>query len=194
MVIAIITRLRRIVSRYLEIVAINLYKLGLTPNSITLLGLAISVVGLIAAYLSNIVAVLLIFLISSLMDVLDGALARVSSRVTRLGSILDSFSDKVEEGIFFYSILILGAPITLVLLSLIVSYLISYLRALGENNGVRLEGIGILERGERLILIAIAIVGLWLGNSALVHIALIALIILGCVTIMQRLFHIYKNV
>lgn len=194
MVIAMITRLRRIASRYLGIIAINLHKLGLTPNAVTLLGLAISMLSLIAAYLNNAIAVLIILSISSLMDALDGALARVSGRVTRLGSILDSFSDRVEEGVFFYSLLILGAPIILVVLSLIVSYLISYLRALGENHGIGLEGIGILERGERLILIAVAIVGVWLGNNVLVHITLIALIILGCVTIMQRIFHIYKNV
>ncbi|MEM3980269.1 MAG: CDP-alcohol phosphatidyltransferase family protein, partial [Ignisphaera sp.] len=94
-----ITRLRRIVSRYLEFIAIKLHKLGLTPNNVTLFGLATSMLCLLAAYLNNAIAVFLVFLVSSLMDVLDGALARVSGKVTRIGSILDSFSDRVEEGI-----------------------------------------------------------------------------------------------
>ncbi|MEM1644346.1 MAG: CDP-alcohol phosphatidyltransferase family protein [Ignisphaera sp.] len=189
-----ITRLRRIVSRYLEFIAIKLHKLGLTPNNVTLFGLATSMLCLLAAYLNNAIAVFLVFLVSSLMDVLDGALARVSGKVTRIGSILDSFSDRVEEGIFLYSLFILGAPAALVLPSLIVSYLISYLRTLGGNHGIELEGVGILERGERLLLIAVAIVGLCLENNIVVYVALTTLIILGCSTIVQRFFHIYKNI
>lgn len=189
-----ITRLRSAVSKHIEKIAKALLKLGLLdPNTVTLLGLSISVFCLVGAYLKSIALVFVAFVTSSAMDVLDGALARASGMVTRFGSVLDSFSDRVEEAIYIMSLDILGIPSTLTYPALTVSFLISYLRALGEKHSIKVEGIGIIERGERMVLLAIAIIGLWIGYTQVAIVTIALLVALGCISVIQRILYIRKS-
>jgi len=187
-----LTRLRQRISKYLEIVGIKLYRCRLTPNAITLIGLFLSMLCPVAAFFRELVFVMVLMLLSSLADVMDGALARAFGRVTKFGSVLDSFSDRVSEFMFFYSLVLLGIRIELTLIALSVSFLVSYLRALGEKFGIKMEGVGLLERGERLILLLIAFIGILVHLDIIANISILLLILLGCITVIQRLLHLQK--
>jgi archaetidylinositol phosphate synthase len=188
-----ITRLRRAVSRYFEALGVKLYKLGITPNTVTFAGLFFSMLCPIAALFKEPVIAVLLMVISSFADAIDGALARVSGFVSRFGSVVDSFSDRVSEFMFLYSLFLLGIRADLILIALLVSFLISYLRALGEKQGLYVEGIGLLERGERLILIFIAFLGVVMNFNIVTYATLILLIVLGFITVIQRLIYLEKK-
>lgn len=187
-----LSRLRKIVSTHVEEIAMVLAKVGLSPNAVTFLGLALSFLCVAGALLRHIPMVFVFLLLSSAMDVLDGALARALKRVTKFGSILDSFSDRVEESMYLLALNLLGLPNVIILISLTISFLISYLRALGEKHDLKMEGVGILERGERIVIISIVVITLWLRYLLLAKILMIVLIVLGCITILQRLLYIYR--
>lgn len=128
-----LTRFRRSVSKIIEGFAKNVSELGMTPNAITLSGLIISFLCPFAALKGNIYIFLICLVVSSFMDVLDGAVARVSQKVSKFGSILDSFSDRIEEVMYMTSLEILGVSRIVITISIVLSFLISYLRALGEK-------------------------------------------------------------
>ncbi|MCC6016314.1 MAG: CDP-alcohol phosphatidyltransferase family protein [Desulfurococcaceae archaeon] len=188
-----ITRLRRAVSRYFEALGVKLYRLGITPNTVTFAGLFFSMLCPIAVLFKEPVIAVLLMVISSFADAIDGALARVSGFVSRFGSVVDSFSDRVSEFMFLYSLFLLGIRADLILIALLVSFLISYLRALGEKQGLYVEGIGLLERGERLILIFIAFLGVVMNFNIVTYATLILLIVLGLITVIQRLIYLEKK-
>jgi archaetidylinositol phosphate synthase len=188
-----ITRLRRAVSRYFEALGVKLYRLGITPNTVTFAGLFFSMLCPIAVLFKEPVIAVLLMVISSFADAIDGALARVSGFVSRFGSVVDSFSDRVSEFMFLYSLFLLGIRADLILIALLVSFLISYLRALGEKQGLYVEGIGLLERGERLILIFIAFLGVVMNFNIVTYATLILLIVLGFITVIQRLIYLEKK-
>jgi archaetidylinositol phosphate synthase len=188
-----ITRLRRVVSRYFEALGVKLYRLGITPNTVTFASLFFSMLCPIAVLFKEPVIAVLLMVISSFADAIDGALARVSGFVSRFGSVVDSFSDRVSEFMFLYSLFLLGIRADLILIALLVSFLISYLRALGEKQGLYVEGIGLLERGERLILIFIAFLGVVMNFNIVTYATLILLIVLGLVTVIQRLIYLEKK-
>jgi archaetidylinositol phosphate synthase len=188
-----ITRLRRVVSRYFEALGVKLYRLGITPNTVTFAGLFFSMLCPIAVLFKEPVIAVLLMVISSFADAIDGALARVSGFVSRFGSVVDSFSDRVSEFMFLYSLFLLGIRADLILIALLVSFLISYLRALGEKQGLYVEGIGLLERGERLILIFIAFLGVVMNFNIVTYATLILLIVLGLITVIQRLIYLEKK-
>ena len=95
-------------------------------------------------------------------DIVDGAVARVTGRTSARGAFLDSTLDRVAEVALYCGILI-GAyadPVW-VLLALSLSLLVSYTRAKGDALGVELAGVGVGERSERLLIIAVSsLVGL----------------------------------
>jgi len=90
-------------------------------------------------------------------DIVDGAVARVTGNVSKRGAFLDSTLDRVAEVAIFLGILAGGlAPPELVLSALSLSLLVSYTRAKGDALGIRLSGVGIGERSERLLILAVA--------------------------------------
>jgi len=106
-------------------------------------------------------------------DIVDGAVARVTGKTSKQGAFLDSTLDRVAEVAVFAGILVGGysSPI-LVLLALSFSLLVSYTRAKGDALGVALSGIGIGERSERLLILAVlSIAGLAYWGVILVLIA-----------------------
>ena len=118
---------------------------------------------------------------SGIFDVLDGAVARVTQRVSKSGSFNDSTLDRLAE-VAIYAGIAYGnlAPPVLVLLALSFSLLVSYTRAKGDSLGISLSGIGIGERAERLIvLIVFSIVGY-------VYVGVAIVFILATITFVQR--------
>ena len=187
-------RARQLLAQYFEEPwARLLHTLRLTPNAVTVLGLAVTAV---AAYLAAQGAFLLaglVLLPASAMDMLDGALARLTSQATRFGAVLDSFADRVAEALLLLGLLLfyLGedseAGVVLVFLVLVTSYLVSYLRARGEGLGIPMHDTGLGTRTERVILMVLGLL------TGLVLVALSIVLALSLFTSGQRLFHLWRQ-
>jgi archaetidylinositol phosphate synthase len=177
----------------LDQLALGFHRLGLTPNSSTVLGLVFAVAAgfLLYSRVSDLltfwVAPLLV-LISGFFDMIDGSLARMSQRATKYGGVLDSTLDRLGE-IFILSGIILGGLSSLSwgLVAISASLMVSYVRARSEVEGVRMSGVGIAERPERMLVLVAAL----LLRSIEYGIILIG--VLSCVSVVQRLFHAYRS-
>jgi archaetidylinositol phosphate synthase len=99
----------------------------------------------------------LLIIASGLFDIVDGAVARVMGRVSKVGAFFDSTLDRVAEVAIYFGILFGGySPSWWVMLALSLSLLVSYTRAKADSLGTSLSGVGIGERSERLLVLAIA--------------------------------------
>ncbi len=194
-----LTRFRKSFRFATEVPAQIIARVLKNPNIITIIGLVLSFGVPIAAYYHYSMLALVLLLISSYMDALDGALARITGRVTRFGAVLDSFSDRIEEFNYIIALSMLGLNTYLAMIMMLLSFSISYLRAHGELRGVKMEGVGLFERGERIVMIALMLVLFATNLSDIILLDelntanAVALIYsaLCFVTILQRLVHIY---
>ena len=164
--------------------------LGLHPNHITIFGLVLFIIaGWLCAH-SFWHYALLAVIAGSLMDGLDGILARESNKISRFGAILDSTSDRITEFVLIGGIAmcyiknenysVYGPMICFIALS--VSFLVSYIKARCEGEGIKCSR-GLLQRPERLILLC---AGLLAGPQSMFWI-LCGISIIGGVTVIQRL-------
>lgn len=120
-------------------------------------------------------------LLSGALDALDGALARVTGAVTTFGGLADAVSDRVGEVAILLGCAMGGlASAEVSLLALALSLLVSYVRARAESLGAPLAGVGLAERGERLLLIAAS------AAAGLLEEGLLLLSALCAVTVVQR--------
>jgi CDP-diacylglycerol--glycerol-3-phosphate 3-phosphatidyltransferase len=163
-----------------------LYRAGFRPAQITLLSLAgNTVVGWLLVTGRRLVPALLL-LAAGLLDIFDGALARLRHEETRGGAFLDSVLDRVSDvivfGCLFWSLSGQGhrASAALALSGLLVSLLVSHLRAEAEAAGLSLTE-GLMQRLERYVLL---IVGLSVPGALLPVLAIVTA--LGTVTVVQR--------
>ena len=169
----------------------HLEKLGRGFSSTGLSANVWSAIGLGFAFTSAIVYGLqleysLIFggiflLVSGFFDIVDGQVARFTKTISQKGAFLDSIFDKIAEVAIFLGILIGNyAEPYLVFLAITLSLLVSYTRARAESVGIKLQGIGIGERAERLLVIAI------IGMISFMEYAVIIVVIIAAITFVQR--------
>jgi CDP-diacylglycerol--glycerol-3-phosphate 3-phosphatidyltransferase len=168
--------------------------LGMTPLSISLLGLLITALsGLIIARGSLFFGAL-VFLIGSGFDMLDGDLARLQGTVSRRGAFLDSCFDRLGEAFLFAGLTWYFASLAdgsgrlallLITATVVGSLTTSYVRARAEGVGETCL-VGFLQRTERVILLTL---GLLLGRWALVPI-LAFLAVATLATTVQRIVHV----
>ena len=164
----------------------------ITPSALTWLGfsLALGAAALIAT--GHLFIAGFVVLVAGLFDMLDGALARYTGRVTRRGAILDSTLDRVSEAVLLLGILVWytrelsSVEILLASVALFSSQLVSYIRARAEALGLECE-IGLFTRPERVIVL---VVGL-LANQ--VAIALGIIVVFSFFTVGQRLLCVRKQ-
>jgi CDP-diacylglycerol--glycerol-3-phosphate 3-phosphatidyltransferase len=176
-------------------VARLLANLGVTPNALTVAGLAASGVAGFLVARGDFRASAIALLAGGLCDVLAGAGARATGRSSTFGAFLDSSVDRVAEMLFFAGILVFfirEEPSTLyALLAFLAaggSYMVSYVRARSEGLGVPCT-VGWMERPERMVLMIVATaVGSW-G----VRVALWILTVLVFWTSIQRMQHVYRE-
>ncbi len=132
--------------------------LGFSPTVWTAVGVIISFVCAVAYWTAGARGELtagLLILLAGFFDIVDGAVARVTGKVSRRGAFIDSTLDRVSEVAIFIGIMEGGlATSTAVVVALSVSLLVSYTRARGESLGISLAGVGIGERSERLLILA----------------------------------------
>ncbi|MEM2123121.1 MAG: CDP-alcohol phosphatidyltransferase family protein [Candidatus Bathyarchaeia archaeon] len=173
------------VRRNLELIAVRLAGVGVTPNHLTLIGLILSgIAALSYAFRENILAAVFLAF-GGFSDALDGALARSIDGATKAGGVLDSTTDRIGEALIYTGIIAGGyCPVILGLSALSSSYLVSYVRGRGEMEEIEMEGIGISERPERLTLLIVFTALNRIGLS------IILLIGLSLFTVYQRISHI----
>lgn len=123
----------------------------------------------------------ILLLVSGFFDIVDGQVARFAKTTSQKGAFLDSIFDKIAEVAIFLGILIGNyAEPYLVFLAITLSLLVSYTRARAESVGIKLQGIGIGERAERLLVIAI------IGIASFMQYAVIIVVIIAAITFIQR--------
>jgi CDP-diacylglycerol--glycerol-3-phosphate 3-phosphatidyltransferase len=186
---------RAAVLRYIEVPGAKFFRaIKLTPNAITILGFLITVVSAYFVGVGWLVAGGIVFLFAGGLDLMDGALARLTDTVSPFGALLDSVFDRLSEAALFVGIAVHAMRddisddrkiffITVLLLALIFSQVVSYLRARGEGLGVFTRG-GVMTRPERVVLLG---VGLIVGQ---IEWFLLAIAVVSCFTLFQRLFTI----
>src|SRR3989449_6652879 len=159
-------------------------KLGLTPTSWTFVGLLFALLSALAfgnrGSLWQPLAGLLV-LASGFFDIVDGAVARATGRMTKRGAFLDSNLERLGEVAIYLGIIVRGySRPEWVLVAITFSLLSSYTRARGEALGIKLSGVGIGERSERLLILAVlSIVGL--ASYGVLVVAVVAIL-----TFLQR--------
>ena len=191
-------QIRESILRYVELPGARLLRaLKLTPNAVTLISFAITVA---SAYLVGsgwLLAGGIVFLLGSGLDLMDGALARLTGTASPFGALLDSIFDRLGEaalfvGLAFYAIRggasesFLPIFIITLFLALIFSQGVSYLRARGEGLGVFTRA-GVMTRTERVILLGI---GLLIDQIFWV---LLLIAVVSCFTLFQRMFTIRRE-
>ncbi len=185
---------RQAVANYVERpVARLLARLGLTPNLVTLIGLAIAGAGAYLIATGHWWGGGLIVLFAGAFDMFDGALARATGKESDFGALLDSTIDRVSEAVVLLGLLAfylssnddLGS--ILVYVALVGSIMVSYMRARSEGLGIDCK-VGVMTRPERVVAIGTAlIVGHWLPITMLVVLGVIGA--LTTVTAVHRLVH-----
>ena len=180
-----LNNLRTSLQPYLEKIGKAFASTGLSPNVWTSVGLVFAFLSALVYGLNIELALIIggiLLLISGFFDIVDGQVARVTKKTSRQGGFLDSVFDKIAEVAIFTGILIGGyAQPHLVLLAITLSLLVSYARARAESLGIKLQGIGIGERAERLLVIAI------IGMIGFMEYAVIIVIIIATITLIQRI-------
>ncbi|HIA09669.1 MAG TPA: CDP-alcohol phosphatidyltransferase family protein, partial [Candidatus Nitrosopelagicus sp.] len=164
-----LNKLRDSVQPHLEKLGKSFASTGISPNGWSCIGLTFAFASLIIGGI--------ILLVAGFFDIVDGQVARVSKKITRFGGFLDSVFDKIAEIAVFLGILVGGfAEPYLVFLAITLSLLVSYTRSRAESLGVKLQGVGIGERAERLLVIAI------IGIIGFMEYAIIIVIIIAGIT------------
>ena len=177
-------------------VAKGALRLGLTPDSITIIGTAGAVIAALTLYPIGQLwwgSVAVCFFV--LADMLDGAMARQSGGGTRFGAVLDATCDRIGDGAIFCGLIWWAAfglrstsLVVAMMICLVTSQVISYVKARAEASGLSGEG-GLIERPERLVVVltGAGLSGLpFFPMPWLLHIAMWLLAVASLVTLGQR--------
>ncbi len=170
-------------------------RIPVTANQVTMIGFVINVIAAVLVYRESFIAGGVVFLIGSILDVFDGAVARARGEDGPKGAIFDSVLDRTSEAIMFGAIALVfahdGNEIALfgVIVALTGSFMTSYLRAKAEAMG--LDGThGMMARAERVVLIAAALLFAPLGALPW---GIILLAVLSAITVAQRARHVMRQ-
>ena len=126
-------------------------------------------------------------LVASYFDAIDGAMARRFQMVSRTGGILDSVLDRIGEMVLYSSIALSGlVDIRICLWALGASLMVSYVRARVEVEGVKMKGVGIAERPERLLILLVST--LLNPVYGLLSWGVLLIAVLASVTVIERVF------
>jgi CDP-diacylglycerol--glycerol-3-phosphate 3-phosphatidyltransferase len=169
-----------------------LNRLGLAPNTFTLIGLAGTAVGAYALARGSLVTGGVLVLAMSLVDALDGPMARMSGTFSPFGAFVDSVSDRYSELIVYGGLAVYYVSrgnhtmLLWVFAAAAASILVSYVKARAEGLGFE-AGVGLLTRMERILL---------LGPSLILGVAEVGILlvaVLGHVTSLQRILFVRQQ-
>jgi len=192
-----LTKLKKKVQSMLTLEARAAHKLGLTPNAVSLIGLALALFSPVAYAVSQnqplwIRLATILLLASGFCDALDGILARTYQQESAFGGFFDSLLDRYADAAVYAGVIIGGLCEPLWgLAALAGSMLVSYSRARAEAAEIKMESVGIAERAERILILSVASVAAFFWLPA-INIGIILLAVLSNLTVLQRGVHVYK--
>jgi len=172
----------------------------LTPNMISMTGLALNVVAAVLVTQRLFFLAGIAFIVGSVMDTLDGRYSRMSGKGTPFGAFLDSTLDRVEEGVVlttvaaYFSSRGMDFAVGACVLAVLGSLMVSYTRARAEALGVENKG-GLATRPVRVVILSIGLVfakGAGIFDVDLLAPAVYVLVVLTVFTVFQRVFHVRK--
>ena len=193
-----LSEVRRALSNYLSRPVVKLLDLApVSPNFLSWFGFLLTSGTAVLIVTNHLFAAGFMVLVAGFFDILDGALARQTNRVTRFGGVLDATLDRISESLLLLAIMFIYAKGNLVGETIIVGFalvsslMVSYMRARAEAIGVDCR-VGLFTRAERVVVLAL---GLLLSqfNYALT-VALCIIIVFSVVTILQRVIYIRRHV
>ena len=183
-----------------EIARDRLIDSRLTPNAISMTGLALNVVAAVLVTQRLFFLAGVAFIVGSVMDMLDGRYSRMSGKGTPFGAFLDSTLDRIEEGVVLAAVAAYFAErgdelaVTAVVAAVLFSLMVSYTRARAEALGVECK-VGIASRPVRVVVLSVGLVfakGASLGDFELLEPAVYTLAGLAIVTTFQRILHVRR--
>jgi CDP-diacylglycerol--glycerol-3-phosphate 3-phosphatidyltransferase len=183
--------LRRVTQGPVERLARAFIWLGLGPDVLTFIGLALAGVTAYLAAQGAYTRAGVVYLLGAPFDAMDGAVARASGKASRFGALLDSTLDRYGEALVLtglgYYLAREGQWVGLVLafVTLLGSVMVSYVRARSEGLGID-NKVGLLTRVERVIIMLVALL------TGQVVIGLWVLAILTHVTVAQRVWYVFR--
>ena len=178
----------------------GLARTRVTPNMLTAAGVTLCVVGAVFVYFEYRNELLWFwlgaaaFIVGSVLDILDGALARVGGKQTPFGAFIDSTTDRASEAVMLGAIAFVfmreesELPLGLTIAAIAGSFLVSYTRARAEALGLRGD-VGIGSRAERVVVIS---AGLILAPWGVLPWAIALLAATAWVTVLQRVLHVRR--
>ena len=185
---------RRLASRSIG----GLARTRVTPDALTAVGVTLCAAAAVLVYLEHRNEILffwagaLVFVVGSILDILDGALARRSGKGTPFGAFLDSTTDRVGEGVVLGAIALVFArdgelvAVGTTIAAIAGSFLVSYTRARAEALGLRGD-VGIGSRAERVVVIT---AGLVLAPWGMLPWAIALLTATAWFTVVQRVLSV----
>ena len=173
----------------------------LTPNAISLTGLALNVTAAVLVTQRLFFLGGIAFIVGSIMDTLDGRYSRMSGKGTLFGAFLDSTLDRIEEGVVLAAVAWYFADAgdelaaAMCVLTVLGSLLVSYTRARPEALGVECN-VGVATRPVRVGVLSIVLVlanGAVLADFELLVPAIYAMAALTAFTVGQRVWHVRRQ-
>src|SRR5437660_6622656 len=181
-----------------ELVRNRLIESRLTPNSISLTGLALNLLAAVLVWEELMFAGGIAFIAGSVMDTLDGRYSRMSGKGTPFGAFLDSTLDRLEEGIVlaavagYFALHGQRVAAAAVVIAVVASLMVSYTRARAEALGVECK-VGLATRPVRVVILSVGLVfakGASLGDFSLLRPAVYVLAVLSVITVAPRTWHV----
>jgi CDP-diacylglycerol---glycerol-3-phosphate 3-phosphatidyltransferase len=165
--------------------------LRVRPDTLTILGWALSLCSAVLFGLGHAPFAGAVMLLGGLFDSLDGAVARESNRMSAFGAFLDSTLDRLSEAaifvgiVFFYAASARPYEALLAGVAMTFSLLTSYTRARAEGLGIECQ-VGLLERAGRVVILSVfSMVGLLTAGISLVAAG-------ALITTAQRILHVRR--
>jgi CDP-diacylglycerol--glycerol-3-phosphate 3-phosphatidyltransferase len=180
---------------------VGLARTRVTPNALTASGVALCLSAAVLVFFEYRNALLFywlgaaLFLVGSILDILDGALARAGGKTTPFGAFLDSTTDRIGEGAMLGSIALVFArqgntvALAFSIAAIAGSFLVSYTRAKAEIMGFRGD-VGIGGRAERVVALTTGLVfAPWGALQWFIYLLAAA----AWITVVQRILHVRKQ-
>ena len=201
MAIPVREEFRQALSRYVETPGAKAFQaMGFTPNAVTLVGFAVCVAAAFLVSNGWLLVGGVVFLVGGGLDLFDGALARMTGKASSFGALMDSVFDRLGEAALFVGIGIYALQggfsenflrfyVVILLLALIFSQGVSYLRARGEGLGAFTRS-GLMTRTERVVILGAGLIADGLIAYPLMPWILLAIAVVSCFTLFQRMWTI----
>ncbi len=184
---------REHVEKRVDPIGVRLEAAGVTANVLTTTGVVMAAATAVAIGAGRLGWGLVLLIVAAVPDLLDGAVAKASGPTSKRGAFFDSTADRVTDTLILLGVIwyfIDNDDSTAAMASvgvLAASWLISYQRAKAESLGFDAKG-GIMERAERIILLAVG-----LAFSGLLVPVIWVLLLFTLVTATQRFVKVWQQ-